>query len=222
MHTVTLKNYKLTIAGKTIDPTLIAKMQCGAVEAVVSQDGIIDLSGSKLLFTDTAEALGPGTSVRIWLDRHFYCASLTDIEAHRLAHEAAQHAKEQQELDRRNALRDEAVTFNTTLVQKIPARWCPGVKMVLSGVSANSWGDGLNRATVEHVYLLEDLEVGRLKRKAGDFLCTNSSTRLGGLDPRSHWEDGDGQSYEPKVTCKVCLSIVESLTKVNSLNRRSL
>jgi hypothetical protein len=210
---VTLKTYKLTIAANTVDPLLIARIQSGAVEAVISGDATVEVAGSKLLFADTAEALGPGTPVKVWLNRYFYCASLADLAADRMEHEAVQLAKEQKERERRNALRDEAAAFNAVLASKIPVQWCPGVKEVMSGLSASSWGDGRNRASVEHVYLLGDMQVGRLKRKVGDFLCANSNTRLGGLDPRSVWVDGDGQTYEPKITCKACLQVVDRLTK---------
>ena len=92
-------------------------------------------------------------------------------------------------------------------------QWCPGVKEVISGLSASSWGDGRNRTSVEHIYLLEDMRVGRFKRKEGDFLCANSKAgwNAGWADPRSEWVDGDGQLYKPKITCKACLSIVNQL-----------
>jgi len=211
---VALKTFKLRNAANSFDPTFIAKVRSGFDgKAVVSLDGSIDLLGTKLLFSDESDSLNPGTTVNVWLDHHFTCASLSDIEAHQREREEAQFVKRESDRARRNAQREEAASFNTALSQKIPARWCPGVKMVASGLSANSWGDGRSRATVEHVYLLDDLNVGRLKRREGDFLCQNSKTRLGGLDPRSLWVDGDGMAFEPKVTCKVCLAIAERLAK---------
>ena len=211
---MTLKTYRLTVEGRTIDPLLIASMQsCRDVNAFVSQDGGIDLSSSKLVFADTAEALAPGTPIRVWLNRYFICATLVDIEAGQREHEAAQIAKEQQERDRRNAHRDEAAAFNATLALKIGVKWCPGVKEVMSGLSANSWGDGRNRASVEHVYLLEDMPVGRFKRKAGNLLCSNSKAgrNFGWSDPRSEWVDGDGKGYQPRITCRACLQIAGRL-----------
>lgn len=91
-------------------------------------------------------------------------------------------------------------------------RWDVGIKDVLSGLSQTSFGDGRNRATVEHIYLLEPLQAGRLARKAGDFLCTAASGSNGKrwsskVIERSH--DGDGLPYQPKVSCRACLAAAE-------------
>jgi hypothetical protein len=56
---------------------------------------------------------------------------------------------------------------------------------VLSGLSANSWGDGSRRNTVYHVVLQEPLHVGRLKRSTGDLLCSTNRGRFDLGGPRA-------------------------------------
>jgi len=82
-------------------------------------------------------------------------------------------------------------------------KWTTAIKEVLSGLSAKSNGTGRNKATVEHILLLENMKVGRLKRGAGDFLCSNS---------RAIWGAGY-TDMTSMVTCKACLAIAERLGK---------
>lgn len=76
-------------------------------------------------------------------------------------------------------------------------------------------GHGRNKATVEHIYLLEPLIEGRLQRRKGDFLCTSAAGTNG-----KQWSskvierltDGSGNDFQPKVTCKACLSVAKRWT----------
>lgn len=106
----------------------------------------------------------------------------------------------------RNQRRREAEAFNAKL-RALPFRWQPGIKMVRSGLLANSSGDGRSRATVVHITLLEPYRAPRLVRFYGDFLCTAGKAAIG-----SHWDghqeesvDGEGVRYPAKITCKTCL-----------------
>jgi hypothetical protein len=84
----------------------------------------------------------------------------------------------------------------------------------LQPLTENSWGDGRNRRTVDHILLLEPLQVGRLKRRERDFLCSSSAARNG-----KRWSgqvidraiDGYGNEYPPAVTCQTCLRLAERL-----------
>lgn len=206
------KTYKMAIAANTIDPTLVPIMQRKAyVESIVLNDSSIDLFGTKLIFADQSHSLPPGTHIQIRLDRYFVCSAVSDIESDRQKSEIALQDKVQNEKDRLNSLRNEAATFNASL--SIPGKWVPGIKQVKSGLHGESWGDGRYRLTVEHVYLLEDLHVGRLKRKQGDYLCSASKSKwnTGWSDPIAQHVDGEGNTYEPRVTCKECLRIIKRL-----------
>ena len=59
----------------------------------------------------------------------------------------------------------------------IPFEFQVDIKTVLSGLSANSWGDGSKSNTKYHVVLKEDATVGRTVRSRGEFLCTQPKGR---------------------------------------------
>lgn len=208
-----LTSCELRIASDLIDPTFIARMQRAVnARAVVEADGSVTIHGELLVFADKAVSMAPGTEVEVSLgSRSFSCRSVADIEAFLAQKRTEELEEKEKERIRLNAFRDESISFNATL--PIPVKWCVGIKEVLSGLSGKSWGDGSMRATVEHVYLLEDMQVGRIKRNKHEFLCSSSKSRLGGNfdEPCVEWVDGDSKLYEPKVTCKTCLAIIERM-----------
>jgi hypothetical protein len=210
-----MKTYELHMTSRFIDPTFLVQMRgSGGVKATIQDDGSVTVYGERMVFADEAVAIEPGTEVEVYLGyRNFHCSTLADIEAHLSQVRAKEMEEKERERIRRNDYRDESIAFNASI--QIPVKWEPGVKDVLSGLSANSCGDGRNRATVEHVLLNEDLKVGRLLRKEGDFLCSNSQSRWGAgwRDSKEEWFDGDGNPYKPKVTCRACLSIIERMRK---------
>ena len=109
-------------------------------------------------------------------------------------------------LERYARLRTQAEETNAKL--NIPVRWTSAQKSVLSGLSENSWGDGRNARSVNHVLLLEPLDEGKLKRKAHDFLCTSqagSNGRRFTTPDTSSSGDAHGR-YVSRITCKQCLA----------------
>lgn len=66
--------------------------------------------------------------------------------------------------------------------------------------------NGINRRTVIHVLLLEDIRDGRLVRNEGDFLCTAAGGSNGKLwvNPATH-SDGEYGPYVCEITCKQCI-----------------
>lgn len=152
----------------------------------------------------------PGQKAFVRLGRDFYL----ETEQERIDEQQAREDQRRREEEERRAndrkYREEARAFNASL--NIPVQWVPGIKDVLSGLSANSWGDGRNAATVEHILLQEDLHDGRLQRKEGDFLCTSAHGNNGknwSWQKESVWIDSEQQEVRPKVTCKACLKIAE-------------
>lgn len=200
-----------------LEPFWFNKVRHGQHAAVVAEDGTVTLEGVALRVRDEAPA--PGTAVQVWLNGSgfFVCATLEEIKREAQARRNAEAAEAERRRQKLNALRADAEAFNARIA--LPVKWDVGIKDVLSGLSENSWGDGRSKATVEHIYLLEPLEAGRLTRKEGDFLCTSSSGTNGKrwsskIVERCH--DGEGTPYQPKVTCKACLALAQRWMKESS------
>lgn len=170
---------------------------------VVGEDGMIDAGGEVLCFSKEGPSLPPGTTVRVSIGRYFVCVRQEDYDAdQRRIAEALERARQEQ-LQRSITVREEAEAFNARI--RLPVKWDVAYKPVLSGLMAASNGDGQNRATVQHIFLLEDFEDGRLKRRACDFLCSTDRGKEWVDDPIERRRSLDGVTYTPKVTCKTCL-----------------
>jgi hypothetical protein len=203
---VAVKTYP--VAGPDLlEPFWFNRVRHGQHAAVVGPDRTITLEGVPLSLR--AEAPEPGTPVQVWLNGSgfFVCATLAEIEREAQARRDAEAAEAARQRQRLNELRAEAEAFNGRIA--LPVQWDVGIKDVLSGLTESSWGDGRNKATVEHIYLLEPLQAGRLTRAKGDFLCTSGSgtngRRYSSVIERGH--DGEGNTYRPKVTCRACLAL---------------
>jgi hypothetical protein len=207
-----MKNYQLK-SQAFIDPRWMRLVgQDGA--GVVDETGrAVTIHGESL---DLEEPLRPGIQVKVWLGRFFYCNTVKDLEEQEVLLEKQREFKAQKRKEAENKHRAEAEEFNSEI--NVPVEWTTGQKDVLSGLSENSWGDGRRSNTVNHIFLKEDLVDGRLKRSAGDFLCTSSGGSNGknwAGDPEIYLIDGDGNQYLPKVTCKACLKIAKRWNQGN-------
>lgn len=193
-----------------LNPLWFNQVRHGSHSAVVTADGAgVELQGVPLRFRDSS-SLPPGSAVAVWIDGngHFVCARVRDIEARDAARKADELARAEAARKRANANRVAADAFNAAL--RIPVPFEVGIKNRLSGLSEQSYGDGRNVATVEHVFLLEPLSEGRLSRSAGDFLCTalnGTNGKQWSANVVDHRVDGDGNLYRPMVTCKACLTV---------------
>lgn len=197
-----------------IDPFWFARARQGRHASVVEPGHTLLVEGVSLRLTEDAPE--PGTAVRVWLSGSgfFVCATVDDIERESQARRDAEAAEAAHRRQRLNARRVEAEAFNARIA--LPAKWDVGIKDVLPGLSECSWGDGRSKATVEHIHLLEPLVQGRLTREAGDFLCTSANGANGKrwsskVAERRH--DGDGQPYQPIVSCKACLVLARKWMK---------
>lgn len=81
------------------------------------------------------------------------------------------------------------------------------IKPVLSGLSADSNGDGAKRNTVFHLFVEEDV-AGRVNRVAGSFLCSPKDS--------GKWSHLDNYTYAKPVTCKKCLKLMERWLKTKN------
>lgn len=168
----------------------------------VTDDGVIVWNGRTFRFIDSCLPAGTDVEVRIWAD--VYCVTVADIDSQAAADKQRQQQDDDARRDRLNKRRTNAQALNARIA--LPVTWEVAIKDVLSGLSANSNGDGRNRATVEHVRVLQELRDGRLIRKAGDFLCSRAQGNWANQQPEKAY-DGDGNAYEPAVNCKACLRI---------------
>lgn len=192
----------------SVDPRWFRRAKESAgVEGVVLPDGTVDSGGTTLRFAEPPP-YAPGTPVVIYLHgRNLACSTRTELDDERGRHERERERveadRQRRDRDRVDAKRRDAEAFNSSI--SMPVRWDIGEKLVLSGLY-ESRGDGRNSASVEHVRLLEDLDAGRLKRKAGDFLCGPAGAR--DWAPPLRHRDGDGHEYMPAPTCKACLRLL--------------
>ena len=94
------------------------------------------------------------------------------------------------------------MTDKTNAEYEIPFEYTTAIKVRLSGLSRGSAGNGRARDTVNHLFVKEEFQEGRLQRDSGSYLCDpNAST---------HFPPGEGEHDEPrKVTCKSCLELME-------------
>lgn len=204
--------YALTEASGLVDPMLFNTLRGGKQEqAEVADDGSVTVQGVRLVFREAP--LPHGTKVRVWLARDYICATEEDLAADASRREAQRLREQEQRRRELNQLRSEAEAVNGLI--RLPFQWTAGIKDVLSGLSENSVGDGRNRATVNHILLLDDADLGRLKRKKGNFLCTSQSgsdgKRWSNQVPEARAYDGDGNTYTPRITCSQCLKLAEGI-----------
>lgn len=92
----------------------------------------------------------------------------------------------------------------------IGVKYTPVIRLVMSGLTENSMGNGIYKNTVTHLRIEEDLTTGRFHRKAGECLC--KCERKG---KKKLWDDEailshNNKEYYNKVTCKSCLKILKS------------
>lgn len=114
--------------------------------------------------------------------------------------------EEEKEIEKR--IRRKAEIANSKLF--IPVKWTSGFKSVLSGLSEKGWGNGINRRSVVHILLLEDIKEGSFKRNTGSFLCTSTNGTDGKewIDLERTSSDSEGK-YVSEITCKACLKTAQ-------------
>ncbi|MGV2887537.1 hypothetical protein [Paenibacillus taichungensis] len=183
----------------------------GIREGVVVEGARINIDEEHYLKYDGSEVYLPtGTTVMVMLNRWFWFMSKDDYEKLQLQKEQDRQQKEEEYRLKSIALRMEAEQFNSGF--NFPFEWEIGIKAVLSGLTERSMGNGLYQNTVHHIYLKSPVNTDRIKRNAGDFLCTSKGGNNGHfaeLRTEEYFQDAEGMDYKPKITCKSCLKIAE-------------
>lgn len=172
----------------------------------------VEATGDRLILIEGE--LPPVGSVLFLTPDRFDIKAETDVESQARRNEEAKQRQARSEENKKRMARVDlqlmhrAQLRNTSLY--IPVRWTSGFKSVISGLTEDSNGNGLNRRTVIHVLLLEDIRDGRMIRKAGSFLCTAASGSNGKqwVNPATH-SDGEHGVYVSEVTCKQCITTAQ-------------
>lgn len=73
------------------------------------------------------------------------------------------------------------------------------IKMVVSGLTPNSGGNGRNRATVTHGIAIKVIDKGRYKRQPREFLCVQPTNKGFGVASSVHGE----------ITCQKCYTVIK-------------
>lgn len=92
----------------------------------------------------------------------------------------------------------------------VPFKFVPKIKIVLSGLTENSNGDGMKRNSVFHTYVLEDFVDGRLSRSANTYLCSpKDSGSFHDYEVIDTDEQIQGAKAISDITCSNCLKLMK-------------
>lgn len=191
-----------------LDPEWMAKMH-GEREGVATGPSTVLVENERLSLVNPEEIiLEPGE--KVWVSVYRYAEMRTDREKQEEEQQQQERAEQREAQKKAEAVRyrEECREFNEGL--NVPVGWVPGLKPVLSGLSANSAGNGTNARTRYHVMFLKPLHDGLLDRDAGDFLCSPNPEQNGKQwlsDASVSWLDHERCVVRPKVTCASCLKI---------------
>lgn len=135
----------------------------------------------------------------------FYVTKKDDTDEYELKEEEARKIRQ-----KRNTLfldlkyyehKQEVATF--WKMYEIPFKFQVDVKIVLSGLSASSNGDGCKSNTKYHIVLREDATVGRTVRNRGEFLCSQPKGR-------TYFDFNEKNDFiDNIITCPDCLKKIE-------------
>lgn len=180
------------------------------IEGKVISKNTVFTDNDKLELID-GEMPPEGTMVIIFPEKYFLVGkTLQEVEAENKEKKEKKEAKIKEEEEKRKqfekSIRVKAEVSNKKL--NIPVEWTSGFKSVLSGLSEKGWGNGINKKSVVHILLKDDINEGKFKRKSGSFLCTSN----GGSDGMQYVDlerlsfDDEG-SYVSEITCKSCQKV---------------
>ena len=177
--------------------------------AIITHSDRIVLNGYEMVVNDSSIPLRVGESVylqsslgkTVFLE---YKKEVDDYEAFLIAEKAR---KITEGIENRK-LGSEAFWASYS----VPFKYSLEIKEVLSGLSERSHGNGINKATVFHLYLHEGFHKGKLKRKSNSFLCSETSSKFG-----ANWSNTLGNNTSENdihgirnvVSCKKCLQLMQ-------------
>lgn len=193
-------------APQFIPPDVIRAAERQVETTVIDEKGVF-VNGHLLRSEEAPLELGKVARVFLW-NGWLYLSYVYEIEAN----------NEDQRIKYENAAREKQEAFiqecfNFWSIYDIPFKFTVEIKERLSGLSANSGGNGHARNTVYHIFVKEDIKIGRSPLKPGSFLCSPVKSKHG-----ANWSGslGDGRQHgdiNPPVTCKACLKKLDKFLK---------
>lgn len=193
-----------------VNPGLMSSLQSRMEHGTVREDGTVAVEDRAELDGEGLEQAGedpvePGTEVVITLrGGDPYCRPVSEQK------------REEREVKERHERKERARARLKDWKQRrarefwnqydIPVQWDVAIKGRRSGLSRGSWGDGRAANTVEHLFIQESFEDGRLKRDADTYLCDDSAELRFSEGERR--QNSEGDTYIPPVTCSRCLDLM--------------
>lgn len=193
---------KVKVSGM-VSPRMTQQL-VGGTNGVVAESGSVMISGGKL--EPVGDGLEPGMDVRVRSRRGgVYARPLHELKKKK------RNAKERRKVKRKarqrykDWKRRRAGEFWNSY--DIPFEWDVAVKGRRSGLTRGSAGNGRDSNTVEHLYVLEGFDEGRLSRAPDRYLCEDSAKFR--FTEGERRQDSEGGSYIPPVTCQRCLDFMD-------------
>lgn len=202
---------KFRVTQHTISPFLVNSS--GIKEAVFKDNGFC--VGDDRLFYDSYadKALGDvmlkeNDAMVFFKERGYFYVSKKDDYENYLNNEVLSKSKRQERYDlscRYGKIEEQIENYEFWEQYSIPFKFSSEIKVVLSGLSERSAGNGCSKATVRHIVLLEDLTDRKLRRKSGQFLCSQPTGIVKHFDDRESALD----EIQERITCRECLRKLE-------------
>ena len=210
-------NFRVSQQGSAVNPRLIKNSDFK--EAFINQNGKPQLkSSTKDEFEFIDNVFNPfevGDELYFYFDGYFFNIVKKDEYEAYLSQKEKEKALALQinELEKQRFLieqKEQAEKFWKNY--SIPFKFTTSIKVVLSGLSANSWGDGSKKNSQMHLFFLEDYSNGRLSRKRGEYLCSQPKNRFALEDIAL---DMAKESSKEVVSCPQCLKMMDKFKKGN-------
>lgn len=199
-----MTQYELKLTKSTFDPFWVRTYMNRHVDSIVNDDNSVSVGKEHLVFLN--EILPVGTKVKVSIGNKMFCCSIQDYESQLASAKSLLETKRLADEKQRELVLANAKKFYSSIT--IPFQFDVGIKDVLSGLSEKSNGSGMNKSTVFHVRVLEDLSDKNLIRKSGDFLCKANSGSNGKAWNNQHSVKLDDETFQI-VTCKQCLKYLK-------------
>lgn len=191
----------------------------GTIEGVFIENGIIEAKGEHYRVIHQPD-FRIDEPVVIFLANAYDLAFETarereDRERIKLAEQVRKRVVEKVVSEAKEKARKERIA-SFYAAYSIPFLFSPQIKIVLSGLTENSMGNGTKKNTVHHLYVLESFKDGRLIREAHSYLC--SPKNAGNfhsfiLDDKE--EDMKKNIENAEIDCHSCLKLMERWKRKN-------
>ena len=184
----------------------------------ITESGHVDVDDLDITLVvpdDTDFDAGEHVEVSLGSDGHLFATTTEQRQREEYERKAQRYLKAREQRQRKKRRKREAEEFWSQY--EIPFEYTVAIKGRRSGLLRGSSGTGRTSNTVEHLFVKESFEDGRLSREVpahrqeddrdgGVYLCKDeASFRFDDCTRRG----SDGEAYLPPVTCKACLNLMK-------------